>query len=154
MADKDIIIEGININQLHSDLIEQRKKMREGASKVMAENLELAKSLTKQLLVSKDVEEIKRMANEAYAALEIVDMVSYVSNVHYYLPYSSNYDDYSDIMSHVLEEDYYDYYEEDEEDEDTPRYNPLLKGLPEINKLTRLFRDLEYQSGKWNTSFC
>ena len=154
MADKDIIIEGININQLQSDLIEQRKKMREGASKVMAENLELAKSLTKQLLVSKDVEEIKRMANEAYAALEIVDMVSYVSNVHYYLPYSSNYDDYSDIMSHVLEEDYYDYYEEDEEDEDTPHYNPLLKGLPEINKLTRLFRDLEYQSGKWNTSFC
>lgn len=154
MMQNEIIIDGINVNELHSELIEKRHKMREGASKIMAENLELAKSLTKQLLLSKDVEEIKKMAIEAHGALEIVEMVSYVSGVHYYLPYSSNYDDSSDIMSHVLDEDYYDYYEEDEEDEDEPRYNKLLNDVPEVRKLTSLFRDLEYQSGKWNTSFC
>lgn len=153
MNQSDIIIEGININQLHSDLIEQRKKMREGATKVMAENLELAKNLTRELVESKDLEEIKQKANQAYAALENVKMVSYVSDIEYYLPYSSDYDSHSDIMSHLLEEDYYDdYYDEDEED--APKYNELLKGVPEVKKLSRLFYDLEYQTEQWNTSFC
>lgn len=142
MTENDIIIAGINVNQLHSDLIDQRKKMREGASKIMSDNLELAKSLTKQLIVSKDVEEIKKLASEAYKALEVVKMVSYVSNIEYYLPYSSNYDSSSDIMSYMLDDDY---------NED---YNKLLKNVPEVKQLTNLFRDLEQQSGQWNTSFC
>lgn len=148
MNQDNLIIEGININQLNNDLIEQRKLMREGASKVMAENLELAKSLTKQLMASKDVEEIKTMALQAYKALEVVKMVSYVSDIEYYLPYSSNYDDHSDIMSHVLDGDYYD------EDEEEESYNELLNDLPEVENLSKLFRKLEYQSGQWNTSFC
>lgn len=147
MAHNDIMIEGINITQLNNDLIEKRKVMREGASKLMSENLELAKSLTKKLMASKDVEEIKKMALEAQRALEVVKMVSYVSDIEYYLPYSSNYDDHSDIMSHVLDGDYYDY-------DDEEQYNELLNDLPEVENLAKLFRKLEYQSGQWNTSFC
>jgi hypothetical protein len=143
MDKNDIIIAEVNVNNLYNELIEKRKKIREGASKIMSDNLELAKSLTKTLVTSKDVEEIKKLANEAYEALEIVNMVSYASGIEYYLPYSSNYDDSSEIMSHVLDDCYYE-----------EEYNKLLKDVPEIKKLTNLFYDLERQSGQWNTSFC
>lgn len=144
----DIIIKNVNVTNLYNELITQRKTIREGASKIIADNIDLAKSLTRTLLESKDVEEIKKLATEAHQALETVSLVSYVSGVQYYLPYSSNYDDSSDIMSQALDGDYYDY------DEDSTKFNGLLNEVPEVDALTSLFRDLEYQSGKWNTSFC
>lgn len=147
MEQNDMIIAEVNVTSMYNELVENRNKIREGAAKIISDNIDLAKDLTKTLIASKDVEEIKKLAIQAHDALKVVKMVSYASGVEYYLPYSTNYDDSSDIMSYILEDGYYD---EDEEHE----YNQLLKGLSEVRSLTSLFRNLEQQSGQWNTSFC
>lgn len=135
---ENIVISGINVNEIYNDLLEKRNTIKEGASQVIADNLELAKTITKQLIESKDIEEIKSLATQATQALKTVEMVSEVSGVRFYLAYSSNYDNYEDILSYALD------------DND----NTLLKGLSEIRDLQNLFSNLEYQSGEWNTSFC
>lgn len=149
MEQNDIIIAEVNVTNMYNELVENRNKIREGAAKIISDNIDLAKDLTKTLIASKDVEEIKNLSIQAQDALKIVKMVSYASGVEYYLPYSTNYDDSSDIMSYILQDGYYD---EDEGEEH--EYNELLKGLPEVRSLTSLFRNLEQQSGQWNTSFC
>lgn len=135
---ENIVINGVNINEFYTQMVETKNKVREGASTVISDNLELAKTLTRQLIASENVEEIKSLAVQAHDALHIVYMVSEVSGVRFYLPYSSNYDRYENILSYALD------------DND----NELLKGLPEVRDLQGLFSDLEYQSGEWNTSFC
>ena len=133
-----IVIEGVNVNEFYNELNEKRAKIREGASKVISDNLDTAKTLTKQLIASQDVEEIKSLATQAYQALQNVEMVSEVSGVRFYLAYSSNYDNYEDILSYALDDN----------------SNKLLRGLSEVRDLQNLFSNLEYQSGEWNTSFC
>lgn len=133
-----IVIEGVDVNAFYNELNEKRAKIREGASKVISDNLDTAKTLTKQLIASQDVEEIKSLATQAYQALQNVEMVSEVSGVRFYLAYSSNYDDYEDILSYALDDN----------------SNKLLRGLSEVRDLQNLFSNLEYQSGEWNTSFC
>lgn len=138
MEQESIVIDGININDFYNELLEKRAKIKQGASKIISDNLDLAKSLTRQLISSEDIEEIKKLAVEAHNALKKVEMVSEVSSVRFYLPYSSNYDRSNDILSYVLDDN----------------ENDLLNGLPEVRKLQDLFSNLEYQSGEWNTSFC
>lgn len=140
MEQHDIIIEDLNITEFYNDLLEKRIKIRKGASEIIADNIKLAQSFTKQLLESQDLEEIKTLAKNAYQALETTNIVSEVSGVHFYLPYSSNYDN-ADIFGRILD----NYNFEDDS---------LLKDLPEIAKLQQLFENLEYKSGQWNASFC
>lgn len=146
---ENIIIDGVNVTELYNDIVTKRSKIRQGASALISTNLEKAQSLVKVLVKSKDAEEIQKLAVEAYSALESVKIISEASGVEYYLPYSSNYDSHSDIMSHVLDGDYYGY-DDDEEEE----YNELLDKIPEIRELTNLFYSMERQSGQWNTSWC
>lgn len=99
---KDIIINGVSVNELKK----QRDAIRQGASKIISENIELAKSLTNQLVMSDSVDEIKKLAEEAYDALDTAKVVSGVSGVTFSLPFYEEYGNYesSEIFSHKLEQ--------------------------------------------------
>lgn len=133
---KDIIINGISVQELKK----QRSAIRQGASAVIAENLNLAKSLTAKILTSQDKEEIKQLAEEAYDSLETVDVVSGVSGVTYFLPFYEEYGDNDEVYTRQLERS----------------DNEVLQEVwsESIQKLFNLFESMESTSREWNSSNC
>ena len=136
MERKDIIINGVSINELKS----QRAAIREGASKLISESIDLAKSLTQKLIDAENKEELEKLAAEAYEALETADVVSGVSGVTFYLEYYDEYGDNSGIMSRKLECSENDLVTENWEGN--------------VSKLYDLFDNMESQSRDWNSSNC
>jgi hypothetical protein len=134
--EKDIVINGISINELRN----QRVAIREGASKLIAENVDLAQILTKKIVESKNSKEIEDLAEEAYEALNTANIVSDISGVNFYLPYYEDYGDENDkICSHILEES------------DNEVLNECRSS---IRKLCSLFYTMESQSRDWHASTC
>lgn len=134
---KDIIINGVSVNELKK----QRDAIRQGASKIISENIELAKSLTNQLVMSDSVDEIKKLAEEAYDALDTAKVVSGVSGVTFSLPFYEEYGNYesSEIFSHKLEQS----------------ENKLIsENWDIISNLYYLFDNMESQSCDWHSSRC
>ena len=133
---QDIIINGVSVNELKK----QRLAIREGASAIIAENLNVAKSLTQKLIESQDKEEIKALAEKAFDALETVNVVSGVSGITYFLPFYEEYGDNDEILSRKLENS----------------NNQVLEEVWEdgVNKLYSLFEDMESTSRDWNSSNC
>ena len=134
---EDIIINGVSVNELKR----QRDAIKKGASKIISENIEKAKKITNQLVLSDSADEIKSLAQEAYDALDTANIVSGVSGVTFSLPFYEEYGNYEsdEIFSHKLE------------DSDN-------KGLSEnwdaISDLYYLFENMEIQSRDWHSSRC
>lgn len=135
---EDIIINGVSVNELKR----QRAAIQQGASEIIAQNIELAQKLTQSLVVSEDKEEIKKLAQDAYEALDTANVVAGVSGVSFCLPYYEEYGGYSrsEILSRVLE------------DNDNELINEVWD--EGINKLYDLFYDMETQSRDWYSSRC
>jgi len=135
---EDIIINGVSINELKK----QRAAIREGASTIISQSINLATSLTKTLVESEDKEEIKKLAKEAYEALDTAQVVSGVSGVTFFLPFYEEYGSYdgSEIFSHMLE----------------GSENEVLSEVWEeaVSDLYELFYDMESQSRDWHSSRC
>jgi hypothetical protein len=138
MEQKDIIINGVSVNQLKA----QRAAIREGASKLIAENIETAKNLTKKLVESEDSQEIETLAKEAYEALDTAQVVSGVSGVSFFLPFYEEYGSYNgdEIFSNILEES------------ENELVSENWDGA--VSKLYRLFGNMESQSRDWHSSRC
>lgn len=135
MEQKDIIINGVSINELKK----QREAIRQGAAQVISDNIDLAKTLTQQLVEAKDMTEIDNLAQQAYDALETASVVSGVSGISFYLPFYEEYrDEDEDILSSVL----------DEND------NELLSDSQKVQKLSSMFYTMERQSRDWHSSRC
>lgn len=135
---EDIIINGVSVNELKR----QRSAIRQGASTIISQNIELAKNLTQSLIASEDKEEIKKLAKEAYEALDTANVVSGVSGVDFFLPFYEEYGSYdgSEIFSSMLE------------DSD----NELISEVWDqaVGDLYELFADMESQSRDWHSSRC
>lgn len=135
---EDIIINGVSVNELKR----QRAAIKEGASEIIAQNIDLAQELTQQLVTSDDKEQIKNLAKQAYEALDTANVVAGVSGVTFCLPYYEEYGGYSrsEILSRVLE------------DNDNELINEVWD--EGVNKLYDLFYDMESQSRDWYSSTC
>lgn len=136
--EKDIIINGVSINELKK----QRNAIRQGAAKLIAENIELATKLTQKLVESKDKEEIKVLAKEAYEALDNANVISGVSGIDFCIPFyeeDGNYES-EDILSTVLE------------DSDNEVLNEMWQNG--VSALSSLFYSMERQSRDWHSSRC
>lgn len=134
---EDIIINGVSVNELKK----QRDAIKQGASKIISENIELAKKLTKKLLKSKKSEEILSLAKEAYEALDTANILSGVSGVTFSLPFYEEYGNYEsdEIFSFKLEES----------------ENELVnENWDSISDLYNLFYEMESQSRDWHSSRC
>lgn len=138
MEQKDIIINGVSINELKK----QRDSIRQGAAKIISENLEIAKELTQKLVESTDKVEINSLAKEAYEALDNANVVAGVSGVSFLLPFYEEYGRYEgeEIFSTLLEES----------------DNEILKEVwdDSVNQLYNLFYTMETQSRDWHSSRC
>lgn len=133
MEQKDMIINGVSIN----GLIDQREAIREGASKIISDNIDIAEELTEKLLESQDLEEIQTLAQQAYKALSIAETLSEVSGVTFYLEYE---EDSTRKISNLLDDS----------------NNALISGNWNgiISDLYHLYYNMEKQTQKWNASFC
>ena len=137
---EEIIINGINLNELSSQI----NSIREESSRLIGDNIELAKSLTKDLVKSNNKEEIEELASKAHLALQKASFISAVSGVQFDLPYNSSYSGYYDdeTISAMLE------------DSDNELLNDLFNKNIELKNLLNLSYDMEYQSKHWNSSVC
>lgn len=134
--EQDIVINGISIHQLRT----QRVAIREGASKIIAENVDLAQILTQKIVESENKEEIENLAKEAYEALNTANIVSDVSGVSFYLPYYEDYGDENDkICSNMLE---------------NSENEVLVANFDAVRDLCHLFYTMESQSRDWHASTC
>lgn len=137
---EDIIINGINLN----DLQKQKIAILQEASVVIAENIDLAKSLTKQLVEHTDKVEMRQIAAKALHALEKASFISDVSGVQFDLPYTSSYSGYydKDTLSAMLE------------NSKNEVLNELFAQSEEVRALLSLVEEMEYQSKYWDSSIC
>lgn len=137
---EEIIINGINLNELSTQITSIRKD----SSRLIAENIALAQELSKSIAQSKNKEEIQEKAKKALAALEKANFISTVSGVKFNMPYNSSYNgDYDEnTLSAMLEES------------ENEVLNELFEENKDLEKLLNLACDMEYQSMHWNSSVC
>lgn len=138
MSKEDIVINGVSLNELKR----QRDSIRPGASALISEKIELAKSLTQTLVKSTNTEEIEQLAAQAYEALDSAKLVSGISGVNFYLPFYDSQNDYTEgeTFSSMLEES------------DNEVLTENFKGG--VKKLYNLFYEMESQSADWHASRC
>lgn len=127
---EQIILNGVNVDKVYTELLETRDKIRQEAYQFMSENIDVAQQLTEQLSKTTDIELIKEIANEAYLTLYNVQKVSEVSGVEYNLPYSSH----NSLLSSYK--------------------NKLFQDLQEIEDLKEIFDEMEEQTSRWQASYC
>lgn len=96
---RDVVINGVSINALKK----QREDLREGASKFISEVIEQATAYVQAIIESDDANLIDDLAEKATELLKEAELVSSVSGVEYYLPYSEPYDDNAETLSYGLE---------------------------------------------------
>lgn len=133
--EQDIVINGVSVNELKK----QRVAIREGASQIISENINIAKTLTQQLVESEDPKVVERLAQEAYTALDTANVVSGVSGVTFYLPFYEEYRD-EETFSSMLEE--------------TENEVVSANWDGAVSKLYNLFEEMESQSRDWHSSRC
>ena len=85
----DIILNGVNINQLAAD----KTKTQQEAVKYVAEGIAQVRSLVDTMLKSKDVVEIETLAKESLEMLTNCDLVADTTGVFYTLPWGGSYKD-------------------------------------------------------------
>lgn len=131
----DIIINGINLQEFKK----QKESMTTEAAKMIGQQLELAKSLTTQLINSQDKDEIKQLAHQAYEALNQAKEVSEISGVAFLLPFYEEYGSYDDneIFSYQLDNC------------NNPLFNEIWGTGSGLKELFDLFEDMESQSRDW-----
>lgn len=132
---KEIVINGINVQELQK----QRDAIREGAVTLISDNLDLANELTHKLIKSENKEEIETLLKEAYEVLSMTNLVSDVSGVSFYLPYSQDYcDDDEVVFSSELSR------------------NGVLNKMWDngVQQLYSLYRKMEDKSHGWHASYC
>lgn len=136
MSRPDIIINGINL----SDLQEQKKSIRQGASSLISNHVAKAKNYCRQILESEDAEEIKQLAEDAYESLDTANYISDVSEVTFNLPFHEDYEQNTEAFSYMLENS----------------ENQVLKDnwKGAVGNLYSLLEDMEYKSHGWHSSSC
>lgn len=134
--EKDIVINGVSVNELQK----QRAAIREGASKMISENIELAKILTNKIVEAEDKDQIENLAKDAYEALHTANQLSDISGVSFYLPYYEEYGDENDQVCSTLLEN----------SENTV----LTENWSAVSQLCNLFNNMESQSRDWHASTC
>lgn len=137
---KQIIINGINLNDLQQQILSIRKE----SSKLISENIQTAQDLTKQLVQSDNAELIQTLAKQAYEALSEANFISSVSGVEFNMPYNSSYNgEYDDdTLSAMLD------------DTENEVLKPLVRNNEDLRNLLDLAYSMEYQTQSWNASFC
>ncbi len=143
---KDIIIGGYTLPELKKI----QDAVRKDASKVVSEAIATATDAMDGILSFKDIDEgepdydaaiqsISAMAKVAQENLELAQVVSNISGVEYFLPYSTDWDS----------ENYY-YRLEDAGVDD---YDRLGREGP-VSTLMGKLEDMEHQSKQWHQSVC
>lgn len=137
---QQIIINGVNLNDIEAQI----NSVRQEATALISQNIELAQSLTKQLVVHNNKVEMREMAKNAYEALEKASFIGRVTGVHCSLPYNSGYSGYydKDTLSAMLE------------DSDNEVLKELFAQSAELKALLNLACDMEYDSKHWDSSVC
>ena len=80
---KDIVINGVSIEELKK----QRAAIRQGASKVISDNIEAATKLVHEIMKAESKDAALKLAEEAYEHLDTAEIVSGVSGVQFFLPF-------------------------------------------------------------------
>lgn len=137
---EEIVINGISLNDLQTKIHSIRKE----ASSLISNNIDLAITLSKEMVQSESKEEIKEKANKAYEALKKAQFISDVSGITCVVPYNSSYTgDYDDdTISAMLE------------DSENDVFNEVYKEDNTLSNLYNLAYDMEYQTKQWNASAC
>jgi hypothetical protein len=144
---QEIIIDGVNLNELkakHDALQKEMSdacgKIRQGASKFIAENISAARKVLDEMLEldsEEDVDKIDNLAQNAHDILSATSFVSDVSGVPFEIPYYDRQAEYypdSTPYSNQLEDAGFD----------TDR----------TNKLYFLLESMESEVSDWNASYC
>lgn len=136
----EIIIGGVSIHTLKA----QRDAMRKDAVKFVSDNIDGAKALIEELLelTVEEYDKVDSLASQANELLEAAKLVSDVTGVTYFLPYSEEWGDNGDVFTRRLEE----------ADE-----GALSKDWDEYPQLVSLFstlENMESESSDWHTSRC
>lgn len=114
-----------------------QSSVKKDASKIISDSIKAATDAMDEMLSLDEVEDIDKissLAKEADQQLELARTVSSISDVTYYLPYSSDYD--SDGYYYKIENDNF---AGDNED---------------VNSLMGTLEDMEYTSRQWHESRC
>jgi hypothetical protein len=145
---QEIVIDGVNLNEmkakhdaLQAEMQQARNKVRQGASKFIAEKLDEGKKLVEALLDEDFEGDVEEVATQAYDLLSAVSFVSEVSGVTYRLPYydrQAEYAPYGDPYSTQFDE----------------AENEALNDSEAVGKLWGLLEDMESEVSDWLTSYC
>jgi hypothetical protein len=130
----DITIAGYTLAELR----EQRQKVAREANAFIANAIEQATSLAKQIAEAEDAARIETLATEALGHLQAIETVSTASGVEYYLPNRGDncYDPADNVITRILR--------------DTSR----ALDIDALNDLIYLAEDMENQTDSWNASYC
>ena len=137
---ENIVIGGYTLKELKK----VQDAVRKDASKVISKAIDKATSALEDILSFEDIDpdepeydaalaSIDAMSKVAKENLALAELVSDISGVEYYLPYSSDYD--SDGFYYRLE-------------------NTELYNIDSVNDVMGKLEDMEYQSRQWNQSTC
>lgn len=151
---QEIIIDGVNLNEmkvkhdvLQAEMAAARGKIRQGASKFIADSIEKVKKFVEEILGEdddelEDMQEIDFRAEQAVELLKAAQFVSEVSGVSFDLPYydrqAEYYPDGTPYSRRLEESD-----------------NTLVSEWGEaVSKLYNLLESMESDVSDWNTSYC
>jgi hypothetical protein len=147
---QEIIIDGVNLNEmkakhdaLQAEMADARSKVRQGAAMFVADNIQQGKKLMDEMLdEEEDQDKVNNLADKAFELLSSASFVSDVAGVPFDLPYYNS------------QSGYYP--------NGTPysnRFDDNENGLTEyknlsIRKLWSLVESMESEVQDWNTSYC
>lgn len=130
----DIVIAGYSV----AELKKQQQLIKKDASAFIAEAIKKAQELAQEIANSEDEDTIRSLAKEAIEQLTAVEIVATAAGVEYYLPNCGEncYDSSDDVISRILEE--------------------VAGGsnVKELQELISQAEDMEWQTDRWNQSYC
>jgi hypothetical protein len=131
---KDIIINGVSIDELKK----QRVAIQKDASRVIAESIKAGTELVEKLLLLEDEEGAEALAKEAYEQFDTARVVAGVSGVSFFLPYYEEYGRYDsdEILSQRIEG------------------QVEFEWGDAISELYGVLEDMESDSRAWHSSMC
>jgi hypothetical protein len=145
---QEIIIDGVNLNEmkakhdaLQAEMNTAKGKIRQGASKYIAENISKARKVLDEMLETEEAEKVDHLAQDAYDLLSAAKFVSAVSGVAFYLPY------YDRQGGYCPDGQPYTHQFEDSDNE-----HLSCEGV--VGRLWYLLDGMESDVADWNTSYC
>lgn len=145
---QEIIIDGVNLNEmkakhdaLQAEMAEALSKIRQGAAKFIAENIQQGKKLMDEMLEEEDAAKVNEVAKQAYDLLSAASFVSDVAGVSFDLPYYDRQGEYYPCGES---------YSRQIDDSD----NSAVVDSDEVTKLYGLLENMEWEVSDWNTSYC